>query len=205
MAATPQACTATPLRTAHWHAMSKSHVDANYRFIAAYQEVNARITQRQQALALYVTLVVSLLAALVALRPASAGAAEPPVEWLVLGFPVASLCLALLNHKSERAISNLRTFLARLEQLDDAHLRLPSYNTEPQWAVNANQARRFHDLATAVLALGGNTLGFGAAWQIYPQRLGHAGWLVGAGLAVAVVSVVVLLATSRWHYEPDGH
>ena len=48
-------------------------VDANYRFMAAYQEVNARVTQRQQALALYISLVVSLLAVLVALRPAGGG------------------------------------------------------------------------------------------------------------------------------------
>ena len=99
--------------------MSKTFVDANYRFIAANQEVNARITQRQQALALYVSLVVSLLAVLVALRPA-AGAKEPPVEWLILGFPVASLCLAFLNYMAERAISNLRTFIAVLEQLEAA-------------------------------------------------------------------------------------
>ncbi len=44
-------------------------VDANYRFIAAYKEVNARVAQRQQALGLYVSLVVSLLAALVAWMP----------------------------------------------------------------------------------------------------------------------------------------
>lgn len=44
-------------------------VDANYRFIAAYQEVNARVAQRQQALGLYVSLVVSLLAARVAGMP----------------------------------------------------------------------------------------------------------------------------------------
>ena len=73
-----------------------SSVDANYRFIAAYLEVNSRIAQRQQAMALYVTLTVSLLAALVALGT-SAGAASAPVEWLVLGFPVASLTLALLT------------------------------------------------------------------------------------------------------------
>ena len=86
-------------------------VDANYRFIAAYQEVNTRVAQRQQALALYVSLVVSLLAALVALRPGS-GAGTLPAEWLALGFPVATLNLALLNYKSERAITNLRRFLA---------------------------------------------------------------------------------------------
>ncbi|WP_300442955.1 hypothetical protein [Zoogloea sp.] len=71
----------------------RSWVDANYRFIAAYQEVNARIAQRQHALALYVTLVVSILAALVALKP-GATAGHVPVEWLILGFPVASTCLA---------------------------------------------------------------------------------------------------------------
>lgn len=182
--------------------MNKTYVvDANYRFIAAYQEVNARIAQRQQALALYVTLVVSLLAALVALRPA-AGAPEPPVEWLVLGFPVASVCLALLNHKSERAISNLRTFLSRLERLDNAHLHLPSYNTEPQWASSANKARRFHDWATAVLALGGNALGLGAAWQIYPHRLAQSGWLMLAAAGMAVLAIGTLVLTSRRHYSP---
>ena len=71
----------------------RSWVDANYRFIAAYQEVNARIAQRQPALTLYVTLVASILAALVALKP-GATAGHVPVEWLILGFPVPSTCLA---------------------------------------------------------------------------------------------------------------
>jgi len=73
-----------------------AYVDANYRYIAAYQEVNARIAQRQQALMLYTTLVVSLLAALVALQSAPQSRSLP-VEWLSLGFPVASVCLAFLN------------------------------------------------------------------------------------------------------------
>ncbi len=72
--------------------MCALQVDANYRFIAASNELNARIAQRQQALSLYITLVLGLLAALVALRPDSP-AQRVPVEWLVLGFPVASLCL----------------------------------------------------------------------------------------------------------------
>ena len=176
-------------------------VDANYRFIAAYQEVNARIVQRQQALALYVTMVVSLLAALVALKPAPGGR-EIPVEWLLTGFPVASICLAFLNYKSERAISNLRAFMSELEQLDDAHLRLPSYNTDARWSASANQARRFHDVTTTFLALGGNALGFSAAWQIYPLHgQSHPGlWLACA--ALAILSVLVLLWTPQWSYRP---
>lgn len=116
-----------------------SHVDANYRYIAAHQEINARIGQRQQALTLYATLVVSLLAALVALKPVSE---EAPVEWLVFGFSLASICFAFLNLKTERAITNLRRFLSALERLADAHRSLPSYNTDPQWSEEANRARR---------------------------------------------------------------
>jgi len=183
--------------------MSKSSVDANYRFIAAYQEVNARIAQRQQALALYVTLVVSLLAALVALRPGEGGS-EPPIEWLILGFPVASICLAMLNYKSERAISNLRLFLAELERLDNAHISLPSYNTDPRWSAGANRARRFHDFAAAILAVGGNAIGLGAAWRIYPQRLGESYVFLYGSILLALISLVVLLATSKWSYRPGA-
>lgn len=75
---------------------NKYIVDANYRFIAAYQKVNTRIAQRQQALSLYATLVLSLLAALVALKPKGGGGV--PIEWLLPGFPAASLCLTFLNY-----------------------------------------------------------------------------------------------------------
>ena len=142
----------------------------------------------------------SLLAALVALRPAP-GNPTPPVEWLILGFPVASMCLALLNYKAERAITNLRTFLAKLEKLEDAHLTLPSYNTEPQWSSGANKARRFHDLATTLLAAGGNAIGLGAAWKIYPQRLAEANGLFYASIALALISLVVVFITPQWSYR----
>ncbi|HWV15555.1 MAG TPA: hypothetical protein VN030_08980 [Cellvibrio sp.] len=177
-------------------------VDANYRFIAAYQEVNARIGQRQQALALYVTLVVSLLAALVALKPAD-GRADVPVEWLVAGFPVASVCLAFLNYKAERAITNLRRFLSALEQLNFAHEQLPSYNTHPKWSTGANKARRFHDYAAAVLVAGGNAIGLGAAAKIYPERIAATQWALWSYMAIAVLAVIILLWTPRWSYTPS--
>lgn len=95
--------------------MSKSFVDANYRFIAAYNEVNARIAHRQQALALYVTLVVSLLAALVA---------------------------------------------------------------------------------------GGNAIGLGAVWKIYPERIGENQAVVWLTASVTLVSLIALLMIPRWSYRP---
>lgn len=180
----------------------KSHVDANYRFIAAYQEVNARIAQRQQALSLFITLVVSLIAALVALKPGNA-AATPPIEWLLLGFPVASVCLALLNNKAERAITNLRRFLATMERLDNAHEHLPSYNTDPRWTSGANAARHMHDLSAAILVAGSNAIALGAAWHIYPDRLAHNPVIVVITLVVSGLALLTILLTPRWSYRPE--
>lgn len=172
-------------------------VDANYRFIAAYQEVNARIAQRQQALALYVSCTLGLLAVVVALRPQDDAAAA----WLALGFPVAALAFALLNHKTEQSISHLRRFLCDLERLDDAHLKLPSYNSDPRWAEGANSARRFHDIAAAGLVAGGNLAGLGAVLVLHrPESTGA--WLpLGVAAGLALLAFGGVLATGRSHFS----
>jgi hypothetical protein len=177
-----------------------TYVDANYRFIAAYQEVNARIAQRQQALLLYTTLVVSLLAALVALQSGRENS-NLPVEWLALGFPVASVCLACLNFKTERAITHLRQFLSTLEQLQSAHESLPSYNTDPRWAQGANSARIFQDWAGAVLVCGGNGLGLGAIFSIYPERVAQDPIIPWLTVGLTLCSVLALLLIPRWSYR----
>jgi hypothetical protein len=177
-------------------------VDANYRFIAAYQEVNTRIAQRQHALVLYVSLVVGLLATLVALKSAKVND-NAPIEWLVLGFPVASLALAFLNYKAERAITNLRRFLSALEKLNNAHDILPSYNTDPKWSQGANKARRFHDFAAAALVAGSNGLGLIAFFEMYPERTQSNLFAIGASILITILSVVAILINSRWSYRPD--
>lgn len=179
-----------------------SIVDANYRFIAAAQEANARITQRQQSLALYVTIVLSLLAALVALDSGHGGGASK-ATWLLLGFPLASLCLVFLNYKSEAALTNLRNFLSELEQIGNAHERLPSFNTDVRWTLTANKARKFHDIASAVLAAGAHAIGIAVA-------TGSSGSLetliLSAITAVAGVGVTIaLLIVPRWRYQPANH
>ena len=181
--------------------MPSAIVDANYRFIAASNEVNARIAQRQQALALYVSIVVSLLAATVALRP-NGGISQAPIEWLVLGFPVASISFAFLNYKAERAITNLRTFLSDLERLGGANAELPSYNTDPRWSQDANKARRFHDYSVALLVLAGNALGLAAAKSIFPQRFTELPGFIYAAALLAVLSLVIVLCTPQWSYAP---
>ena len=177
-----------------------SIVDANYRFISASQEVNSRIAHRQQALTLSVSLTVSLLAALVALKPGADG--QLPVEWLVLGFPVASMCLAFLNYKTERAITHLRHFMSELERLGNAHEYLPSYNTNPKWAMGANKARRFQDYASAVLVAGGNAIGLGAVIKIYPERMAENPMAIWITALVAIASLVGLLLIPKMSYKP---
>ena len=65
--------------------LASDYVSANYRYIAAYNEVNARIAQRQQALSVCIALIVGLVAALVASRRIET--ASLPVEWIICGFP----------------------------------------------------------------------------------------------------------------------
>jgi hypothetical protein len=183
--------------------MAGHYVEANYRFIAAYQEVNVRIAQRQQALALYVTLIASLLAVMVALK-SSQNISDFPVEWLAFGFPVASICLVFLQYMSERAIANLRHFLSVLEHLDNADQRLPSYHLNPTWSLAANKARRFHVYAAAVLVAGSNAIGIGTIIKVYPERMAENAFVLWITAIVAVGSVIALLVIPRWAYQPEA-
>lgn len=147
------------------------------------------------------TLTATLLVGLLALHPGPEGR-QLPVEWLVFGFPVTSLCLDFLNYKAERAITNLRAFLSVLERLDDAHRALPSYNTDPRWTRGANKVRRFHDVAGAVLASGANAIGIGVVLQLFPERLAGKPLVLALLIAGAAGSVLALLVIPRWSYRP---
>ncbi|OWY31292.1 hypothetical protein [Herbaspirillum robiniae] len=181
--------------------MAEAQVNANYRFVGAYQEVNTRIAQRQQALTIYVSMILSLLAALVALKPGTADGALP-IQWLVLGFPVASVFLALMSYKAEMAIANLRRFLCALERLGNENGALPSYNAHPAWAINANRARQMQDYAAALLALAGNGVGLVAAVKIYPVQFGENPLAVWIAAVIAVASIGFLLWIPRLSFIP---
>lgn len=180
---------------------ASDRVSANYRYIAAYNEVNARIAQRQHALSIYITLVVGLIAALVASKRIE-GQDSLPVEWLVYGFPIASACLALLNYKYERTLTNLRQYLSELERLNNTNLDLPSYNTEPRWAVGANKARRFHDFACAVLVMACNAIALGVFYRVYSEHFKPNAIAIWMTTVVALVSVAALLSITRFSYKP---
>jgi hypothetical protein len=177
------------------------HVSANYRYIAAYNEVNARIAQRQHTLSIFITLVVGLLAALVAVKRLD-GQNNLLIDGLVYGFPVASICLTFLNYKYERTLTNLRQYLSELERLNNLDLELPSYNTEPRWAIAANQGRQFHDFTCAVLVAACNAISLGAICKMYPEYWRPTSLFIWINGVVAIISVTVILLIPRFSYKP---
>lgn len=178
---------------------TSDYVSANYRYIAAYNEVNARIVQRQQALSVYIALIVGLVAALVA---SSRIEVALRVEWVIWGFPLASVCLVLLNYKYERSLTNLRQYLAELEQLNNSQLILPSYNSETRWATKANRARRFHDLACAILVACCNGIALDLFHQLYPNQFRLTSPLIWLTGLVTLISTGALLLLFRASYRP---
>ncbi|GAC1370552.1 MAG: hypothetical protein NVS3B3_04240 [Aquirhabdus sp.] len=168
------------------------YVSANYRYISAYNELNARTSQRQQGLTIFISFFVGLLAALIASHGAT-GLNNAHIEWILLGFPVASASFAFLNYKYELIITNIRAYLSQLEHLNDAHLSLPSYNSDAEWMINSDHARRFHDYACAVLIVACNSIGLSAFYVLYPERFVLSGWVI-----FVVVSVAIFTATMHW-------
>jgi len=168
------------------------YVTSNYRYISAYNELNARTSQRQQGLTIFISFFVGLLAALIASHGA-AGLSTAHIEWILLGFPVASASFTFLNFKYELIITNIRAYLSTLEQLNDAHLSLPSYNTDMHWIVNSDHARRYHDYACAVLIVACNSIGLSAFYVLYPERFHASGWVI-----TVVAMIALVCAAMHW-------
>lgn len=177
------------------------HVTANYRYIAAYNEVVARISQRQQTLTLFVAIFTGLVTALIASRELFRTQALA-LDWLMVGFPAASLSLTLLNSKYERLLSILRGYLAALERVRDAHLILPSYNCDTTLIGQANSARRHHDITCATLIVAYNLVALGIFSSITPSADAiYFAVLAGVGI-VALACVVAHIRMGRSRYQP---
>jgi hypothetical protein len=180
------------------------YVLTNFRYLSVYNELVARIGQRQQTLTLFVAIFTGLVTAIVATReifktnPAT-------IVWLMVGFPFASIALTLLNFKYETLISLLREYLAEQESIKDANLHYPSYNCSPAYMKRANRARYFHDLTCALLILAYNIAAIGIYSSITPET--NPSFLVvtlGVGLT-AVGCFAAHLCLRYVHYRPsDG-
>lgn len=169
-------------------------VGLNYRYASAWNEVNARIAQRQHAVTIYVTLMTAILTVMIA-SARSASPIDPNIFSLLI--PVISFVFGALNHKHDKTIALLRHFLEVCER-KGAGLDLPGYNSDSRFRAHADSARKFHDFSCGVLVVLFNALGLLIAVRAYPDVLRPTGWpiavyVVGTLLSIALVAKASIL------------
>jgi hypothetical protein len=177
------------------------YVLTNFRYLSAYNELVARISQRLQTLTLFIGIFTGLITALIAARDMFK-TAHSSIVWIMAGFPVAGLVLTLLNYKYETIITLLRRYLAELERVGGAQNYYPSYNCSVEYVAKANSARYYHDLVCGVLVLVYNVAAVGIYCSI--SNLWSAAdvvVIIGVGL-VGLACVAAHLRLYRRHYTP---
>ena len=175
------------------------YVLTNFRYLSAYNELVARISQRQQTLTLFVAIFTGLVSALIATRDIFK-VNQVSIVWLMVGFPFASVALTMLNYKYESLISILREYLSDLERVKDAHLFLPSYNCNSRYLNRANRARHFHDLTCALLIFAYNAVAIGI-YNVIQQPSTQSGLLVETGIgAIGLFCVIAHVRLRKSHY-----
>lgn len=175
-------------------------VTMNYRYAGAWNEVNSRIAQRQNALSIYVTLASIVLTVLFAAGRAGA-ALDANLFSLIL--PIVSLSFALLHLKHDRTIAVLRDFMASCEEHNQDKypgLTLLPYNSSPEYMLRADKFRKYHDIASAILVAVFNAIGGIAAHRAYPTPFDITRWPIALYvLLAAAATVVILISTWRPH------
>lgn len=175
------------------------YVLTNFRYLSAYNELVARISQRQQTLTLFVAIFTGLVTALIATKELFKSG-DSTVEWIIAGFPFATISLTLLNYKYEQLISILREYLSDLEKVKDAHEFYPSYNCSEKYIKRANRARHFHDLTCATMIIAYNAVAIGIFHAI--SHTNSASLIFNIAVAsVAVVCTVATLFLPKLHYK----
>ena len=86
-------------------------------------------------------------------------------------------------------------------QRESCHERLPSFNTDARWTLAANKARKFHDIASAVLAAGAHSIGI-AVVNTAPVAGSETLMLSAVTAAAGVAVTIALLIVPRWRYQP---
>jgi hypothetical protein len=177
------------------------YVLANFRYLSAYNELVARISQRQHTLTLFVGIFSGLITALILTRDIFR-TDHASIVWLMAGFPLASIILTFLNYKYETLISLLRSYLAELERVKGAQLAMPSYNCDADYMRKANRARYFHDLACAALLLAYNTAALGTYVSVCGHTLAPYKSVLALVGAIALACFIAHLQLRRIYYMP---
>jgi hypothetical protein len=153
-------------------------VGMNWRYSSAWNEVNARIAQRQNAVAIFVSLATAIVAVLFTSARSQPGLQLDPNTFSVL-MPVISLVFGALNYKHDKTIALLRTYLAECEDMHP-ELKLHGYNNCKRFMSIANETRRWHDISCAVLITVFNGLSLWVAYRSFPDAFRLTGLLLTA-------------------------
>lgn len=177
-------------------------VAMNFRYVAAWNEVSARIAQRQNAITIYATgsgLFLTILAG--ATVPQSIDRTVVSIFSLLL--PILSLCFAFLNYKHNETINLLREFLAECERKGDAaSLQLPTYNShDGHYRARADQYRRWHDFSAVLLIILFNVIGLYFGYILSSSLLDLQKWPVVLYFIIWFWSVVQIARRPRWAWK----
>ena len=179
-------------------------VALNYRYFGCWNEVNARIAQRQNAVTVYVSLSIAILtilasAPLKAHAPANAELGnEFPLNPNILSLlmPLISLLFGFLNFKHDRTIAVLRAFMSDCEKLGSSQ-GLPGYNSDNYYRQQADKYRNFHDYAAVMLIVMFNIICLAVGVNSFPGFLDLAKWPIIAYFGIFGASLV-FVTRSMW-------
>lgn len=177
------------------------YVLTNFRYLSAYNELVSRMSQRQQTLALFIAIFTGLVTALIATREIFK-TDHSSIVWVMVGFPMASIMLTLLNYKYETLISLVREYLADLERVKEADGHYPSFNCDYSLVSRSNRARFFHDLSCAALIAGCNIAAIGVYISICGQVIKPYPFVIGMVAVVGFGCVVAHLFLRKIYYTP---
>jgi len=189
------------------NAQPPSVLSLNYRYSAAWNEVNTRIAQRQSAVNIFVTLASAIVTILIA-----GSRSESPINpnLLSVPLPIISFVFGLLNYKHDKTIALLRHYLAACEEFSAQSfpaLASLGYNSAPVYRDNASKTRKLHDYSSALLILVFNIAGLTVARKAYPATFNLSGWpIVGYVVVVGFSVWLVIRASVRPHVfraEPE--
>ena len=184
--------------------MTIETVSMNYRYASAWNEVNTRIAQRQNAVTIFVSLSTAIITVLITSARADT-LINPNVFSLLL--PAVSIVFGLLNYKHDMTIALLRDFLADCERsspIGDEKLALIGYNNiSEKYRPHADAARKFHDISCAILIVIFNGLGFIVAHLAFPELFHWQSYPLLFYFVSGVISLCLVMRSTFWPYRFD--
>jgi len=155
-------------------------VQMNFRYTGAWNEVNARIAQRQSALNMFVAFSGVLITALLSSNSENElryNVFNP--NWLCGFILIASIVFGFLNYKHDKTIALLRDFMADCEMRSKIHykqIELLGYNSNSAYRKHADNIRNYHDFACFILIVLFNGVGFFVAYTQFKTVFYITGW-----------------------------